>query len=127
MALWTSVSANIARNSIINAVEISSYDQYKQMVLESGMLKDGTPCHLLCAAGAGLNATIFGSPVDVLTTRHMNSPGRYKGPIDVIATTLRQEGFFALYKGFIPNVFRLSLYNIVFWLTIEKIKKIMDM
>lgn len=89
------------------------------MILESGLLTDSTPAHLLCAAGAGLNAVILGSPVDVLTTRHMNFPGRYKNPFDVITTTLRQEGFSALYKGFIPNVARLSLYNIMFWLTIE--------
>ena len=88
-ALWTSVTANISRNSVINAVEISTYDQYKQTLLENRWLEEGTPLHLVCAAGAGLNACIFGSPIDVLTTRHMTQPGRFKGPVDVITTTLR--------------------------------------
>jgi len=38
------------------------------MVLEKGFLKDGIPCHLLCASMAGFTAVIFGSPVDVLKT-----------------------------------------------------------
>ena len=41
-------------------------------MIGSGIMKDGTPCHLACASGAGLTAVIFGSPVDVLTTRHMS-------------------------------------------------------
>ena len=86
-------------------------------------MKDGTPCHLTCAAGAGLTAVIFGSPVDVLTTRHMSQPGRFKGPFDVIKSTIGEEGFKALYKGFIPNCIRMSGFNIVLWITIEHIKK----
>ena len=61
------------RNSIINAAELASYDQYKQMVLESGFMKDGIPCHLTCASMAGFTACVVGSPVDVLKTRIMNA------------------------------------------------------
>lgn len=53
------------------------------MVLESGYLKDGIPCHLLCACMAGVTACIVGSPVDVLKTRVMNAPkGLYSNPLD---------------------------------------------
>jgi solute carrier family 25 uncoupling protein 8/9 len=111
--LWTSWSANCVRNSVINCAELASYDQYKQMILESGLMADGTPCYLTCAFGAGFTACIFGSPLDVLTTRHMNSPGKYKNPVDVILTTVREEGVTALYKGFTPNVVRLGAFNMV--------------
>ena len=30
-ALWTGIGPNIARNSIINAAELASYDQVKQV------------------------------------------------------------------------------------------------
>lgn len=62
------------RNSIINAAELASYDQYKQMVLKTGYLTDGIPLHLTCATMAGITACIVGSPVDVLKTRTMNAP-----------------------------------------------------
>lgn len=31
MALWTGLGPNIARNAIINAAELASYDQVKQV------------------------------------------------------------------------------------------------
>jgi len=91
--------------------------------LENGYLKDGTPCYLLCAFMAGCTAVVFGSPLDICTTRHMNSPGKYKSPIDCLSQIIKKEGPTALYKGFVPNVARLGVFNMVLWLIIESIKK----
>jgi hypothetical protein len=84
---------------------------------------DGTYCYLLSAFGAGFTACIFGSPLDVLTTRHMNSPGKYKGPLDAAMKIVKNEGPTVLYKGFVPNVVRLGLFNMILQLTIENVKK----
>ena len=111
------------RNSIINCAELASYDQYKQMLISYEIMNDDIPCHLTSAIGAGLTACIFGSPLDVLTTRHMTQPGKFSGPADVIKSTLKTEGFTALYKGFIPNFTRLAGFNMVLWLTLEQIRK----
>lgn len=114
------------RNSVINAAELASYDQYKEMVLKSGLLKDGIPCHLTCASMAGLTACIVGSPVDVLKTRIMNAtPGQYSGPMDCVYQTIKGEGFGAFYKGFGPNVGRLAGWNCCMFLTLEQVKKAM--
>jgi len=122
--LWTGWGPNVMRNSIINAAELASYDQYKQMMLSSGMLKDGVPCHLTCACMAGFTACCVGSPVDVLKTRIMNAtPGQYGGPLDIVYQTIKNEGFGAFYKGFIPNVGRLAGWNCVMFLTLEQVKK----
>ena len=118
-ALWTSWSANVVRNSVINAAEIASYDQYKQMLTHSGLMEEGTPCYLACAFGAGMTAAVFGSPFDVITTRHMNSPGVYKSPVDCAIQMVRSDGLGVLYKGFVPNVCRLGSFNICLWLTFE--------
>ena len=88
--LWTGWGPNVMRNSIINAAELASYDQYKEIILASGLMKDGAPCHLTCASLAGTTACIFGSPVDVLKTRIMNAPsGMYGGPLDCFYQTLK--------------------------------------
>lgn len=89
-------------------------------------MRDGTPCTLTCAFGAGFTACIFGSPLDVLTTRHMNSPGKYKGPIDAASHIIREEGFTVLYRGFAPNVARLGGFNMCLWMTIEQLKKVFN-
>ena len=121
--LWTSWSANVVRNSIINAAELASYDQYKQTLVQGKYMEDATPCHLTCAFGAGFTAVIFGSPLDICTTRHMNSPGMYKNPVDCLSQIVRKEGVTALYKGFAPNVARLGMFNMILWVTLEQIKK----
>ena len=109
---------------MINAAELASYDQYKQLVLSNKLLADGVPCHLLCACGAGLNAAIVGSPVDVLKTRIMNAaPGQYAGPLDCVYQTFK-EGPAAFYKGLGPNAGRLSAFNCVLFLTLEQVKKL---
>ena len=124
--LWTGWGPNVMRNSIINAAELASYDQYKQMALASGIFKDGIPCHIFCACSAGFTACVVGSPVDVLKTRVMNATkGMYSNPIDCFMQTLKKEGFFAFYKGFGPNVGRLCGWNVVMFLTLEQVKKAM--
>ena len=37
LGLWKGLGPNIARNAIINAAELASYDQIKQSMLASGM------------------------------------------------------------------------------------------
>ena len=91
MALWTGLGPNIARNAIINAAELASYDQVKQVcvilsnfsqkncwlylivhdstlqtILSIPGFTDGMFTHLLAGLGAGFFAVLIGSPVDVV-------------------------------------------------------------
>ena len=52
----------MARNAIINAAELASYDQIKQTLLASGYFKDNVVTHL--AAGSHTSLTLFVSHVD---------------------------------------------------------------
>lgn len=66
----------------------------------------------------GLAGALASNPVDVVRTRMMNqrvlSGGPlYKGTLDGVMQTWRNEGFFALYKGFWPNWLRLGPWNII--------------
>lgn len=55
------------------------------------------------------------------------SPGQkitiYKGTVDCFVKTVKYEGFFALYKGFIPTWFRMGPWNIIFFVTYEHLNK----
>ena len=120
---WVGIIPNILRNSVINAAEIASYDQYKQMFLQYTGMKDGISLHILCAAMAGFTALIFGSPFDVTKTRMM--AGKYNGVFDCVGQTFRQDGFLAFYRGFVPNFFRLASWNICMFVCYEQIKAYM--
>eukprot|EP00268_Persea_americana_P029970 TRINITY_DN2895_c0_g2_i9.p1 TRINITY_DN2895_c0_g2~~TRINITY_DN2895_c0_g2_i9.p1 ORF type:complete len:297 (+),score=48.68 TRINITY_DN2895_c0_g2_i9:124-891(+) len=65
-ALWTGLGPNVARNAIINAAELASYDQIKQTVLKIPGFTDNVVTHLLSGLGAGFFAVCIGSPVDVV-------------------------------------------------------------
>lgn len=65
--------------------------------------------NLICSSCSGLVAASLSTPADVVKTRVMNQPigkdGRgllYKSSIDCLLKSVRQEGFFSLYKGFLP-------------------------
>nr|CAB3490643.1 unnamed protein product [Digitaria exilis] len=64
--LWTGLGPNIARNGIINAAELASYDQVKQTILKLPGFKDDVFTHLVAGLGAGFFAVCVGSPVDVV-------------------------------------------------------------
>ena len=79
---------NIIRNSIINAAEIATFDQIKDMILSTKLMDDGILCHLVSSAIAGFTACVVGSPVDVLKTRLMNAKvGEYNGIVDCVVKT----------------------------------------
>jgi len=122
--LWTGLGPNVARNAIINAVELASYDEVKAGLLKLGM-SDGIPCHLLSGLGAGFFAVVFGSPVDVVKSRVMgDSSGRYRGVVDCFVKTMRNDGPMAFYKGFVPNFGRLGSWNVAMFLTLEQVRKL---
>jgi hypothetical protein len=69
--LWKGLGPNVARNAIINAAELASYDQIKQSLLATGYFTDNVVTHLVSGLGAGFFAVSIGSPVDVVKSRVM--------------------------------------------------------
>ncbi|KAL8509117.1 hypothetical protein ACS0TY_016345 [Phlomoides rotata] len=70
--LWTGLGPNVARNAIINAAELASYDQVKQTILKLPGFTDNVVTHLFAGLGASFFAVCIGSPVDVVT--YLNQP-----------------------------------------------------
>ncbi|THU50010.1 hypothetical protein C4D60_Mb06t15580 [Musa balbisiana] len=119
-SLWTGLGPNIARNAIINAAELASYDHIKQTILEIPGFTDDIFTHVLAGLGAGFFAVCIGSPVDVVKSRMMGDSS-YKSTLDCFIKTLKNEGPLALYKGFIPNFVRLGSWNVIMFLTLEQV------
>jgi len=129
--LWRGLTPNVCRNSIINAVELATYDQIKQILL--GLSFADTPStHCICAFSAGFAATCIGSPFDVVKTRVMlglrGADGEmlYKGMGDCFAKMFNNEGLFSFYNGFIPSFIRIGSWNVVMFLAYEQIKRFLN-
>ncbi|KAM0999312.1 hypothetical protein FF1_006027 [Malus domestica] len=122
-ALWTGLGPNVARNAIINAAELASYDQVKETILKIPGSIDNILTHLLAGLGADFFAVSIGSPVDVVKSRMMGD-STYKNTFDCFVKTLKHEGFLAFYKGFLPNFGRLGSWNVVMFLVLEQAKNV---
>ncbi|KAM9788840.1 brain mitochondrial carrier protein 1 isoform 2-T2 [Neosynchiropus ocellatus] len=126
---WQGVIPTAQRAAIVVGVELPVYDITKKHLLRSGHFGDTILTHFISSFSCGLAGALASNPVDVVRTRMMNqrvlSGGpMYKGTLDGVMQTWKNEGFFALYKGFWPNWLRLGPWNIIFFITFEQLKKL---
>ncbi|CEG43537.1 mitochondrial substrate carrier family protein [Plasmopara halstedii] len=126
------MSPNIKRGFVVNAAELGTYDHSKELLISSGLLKEGVLAHTGASCVAGLAGASASNPIDVVKTRLMSQPtdvkGKgllYKGMIDCMHKTFLEGGAGAFYKGFIPNWMRKAPWCIVFFVTYEEIRSML--
>lgn len=130
-SLWRGSSLTVNRAMIVTASQLASYDQFKEMLIENGVLKDGLGTHVTASFAAGFVAAVASNPVDVIKTRVMNmkveagAPPPYAGAIDCAMKTIKAEGPGALYKGFIPTISRQGPFTVVLFVTLEQVRKVL--
>ncbi|KAJ8728060.1 hypothetical protein PYW08_016445 [Mythimna loreyi] len=127
---WRGAVPNMQRAALVTIGDVTAYDYSKRLLMRKFDLKDGPLLHGASASMAGFVAAILATPADVLKTRLMNQPvgpdGRgltYSGMLDCLRQSVRNEGLFALYKGFVPLWIRLGPWALVNWLAFENIMK----
>lgn len=130
-SLWRGSSLTVNRAMLVTASQLASYDQFKEMILENGVMHDGLGTHVAASFSAGFVAAVASNPVDVIKTRVMNmkvEPGAappYSGALDCALKTVRAEGPMALYKGFIPTISRQGPFTVVLFVTLEQVRKLL--
>ncbi|KAJ0464215.1 putative mitochondrial carrier protein [Helianthus annuus] len=130
-SLWRGSSLTVNRAMLVTASQLASYDQFKEMILEKGVMEDGLGTHVTASFAAGFVASVVTNPVDVIKTRVMNmkvEPGKappYAGATDCALQTIRTEGVMALYKGFIPTISRQGPFTIVLFVTLEQVRRLL--
>ncbi|KAJ8557485.1 hypothetical protein K7X08_003110 [Anisodus acutangulus] len=130
-SLWRGSSLTVNRAMLVTASQLASYDEFKEMILRKGLMKDGLGTHVTASFAAGFVAAVASNPVDVIKTRVMNmkvEPGvapPYNGALDCAMKTIKAEGPMALYKGFIPTISRQGPFTIVLFVTLEQVRKIL--
>ncbi|OWF49407.1 mitochondrial uncoupling protein 4-like [Mizuhopecten yessoensis] len=127
--LYRGCVPNVQRAALVNMGDLCTYDTAKQKLLKWTTLEDNYVTHTIASAMSGLVAATLGTPADNVKTRIMNQPtenGRglmYKGTLDCLVTTVQQEGFWTLYRGFVPIWLRMAPWSLTFWLTYEQVRR----
>jgi len=125
---YKGIGPSVQRAAIINGCGIASYDHTKQFLLATLGTEEGLAAKVVGALVSGLVSALVSTPFDVVKTRIMNQPATgaslYRGPLDCAVKTARAEGVLALYKGFAPAYMRLAPWQLVFFVSFEKINKL---
>ncbi len=53
----------------LNGAQLGGYSEAKELLLKSGLVRDGVVCHFLASFTAGFLATVVSIPVDAIKTR----------------------------------------------------------
>ncbi|KAH9495095.1 hypothetical protein Btru_018151 [Bulinus truncatus] len=107
VTLWRGCIPTVGRAMVVNAAQLASYSQAKQILISTGYFQDGLFLHFVASMISGLITTAASMPVDIAKTRiqnmkTVNGKPEYSGAVDVLSKTIRQEGLFSLWKGFTP-------------------------
>lgn len=133
--LWRGSIVNVQRAALVNLGDLGTYDLVKHYLIRNVKVstfkfQDDYRTHIVSSLASGLISAIFGTPADVIKTRIMNQPldskGRglvYTSSWHCLKSTVTNEGFMGLYKGFFPTWLRMAPWSLTFWITYEQIRK----
>lgn len=126
LTLWRGCIPTMGRAMVVNAAQLASYSQAKQYLISSGYFKEGIQLHFVASMMSGFITTVASMPVDIAKTRLQNmkvsadGKAEYRGTVDVLSRVVRQEGLFALWKGFTPYFCRLGPHTVLTFIFLEQ-------
>ncbi|XP_030759048.1 mitochondrial 2-oxoglutarate/malate carrier protein-like [Sitophilus oryzae] len=114
----------MGRAMVVNAAQLATYSQSKQQLLAM-KFQDGIFLHFMASMISGLMTTIASMPVDIVKTRIQNSKttdgSKPPGLVQVMGLIIKDEGIFALWKGFLPYYFRLGPHTVLTFVFLEQL------
>ena len=114
LALYNGLESTLWRHILWNAGYFGCIFQVRELLPAAKDKSSQMRNDLLAGATGGTIGTILNTPMDVVKSRIQNSPKvvgsipKYNWAWPAVGTVMKEEGFSALYKGFLPKVLRLG-------------------
>ncbi|KAI1410502.1 mitochondrial 2-oxodicarboxylate carrier 1 [Hypoxylon sp. FL1857] len=114
LAMYNGLESTMWRHILWNAGYFGCIFQVKELLPKAETKKGEIVNGLISGSVGGTVGTILNTPMDVVKSRIQNSPKvpgqipKYNWAWGACATVMKEEGFGALYKGFLPKVLRLG-------------------
>jgi len=123
--LWRGAIPTMGRAMVVNAAQLASYSQAKEGLVATGYFSEGIFLHFCASMISGLVTTAASMPVDIAKTRiqsmkTINGKPEYTGSADVLVKVIKNEGVFALWKGFTPYYARLGPHTVLTFIFLEQ-------
>lgn len=124
IGMWSGCMPNVQRGAFIQIGGLTGYDKAKHFVLKYNLSGgDNWIAHGLASFVAGFQVSVICNPFDVVKTRMMNQPELFRGTTHCFQTIIKNEGFMSLYTGFIPIWARIGPWNMIFFMSFERLRK----
>ena len=114
LAMYQGLESTIWRHVLWNSGYFGCIFQVKALMLPAQDKSQQVRNDLISGMIGGTVGTMLNTPMDVVKSRIQNSPKvaggvpKYGWAWPALGIVLREEGFSALYKGFLPKVLRLG-------------------
>ena len=114
LALYNGLESTLWRHILWNAGYFGVIFQVKALMPPATDKSSQIRNDLIAGAAGGTVGTVLNTPMDVVKSRIQNSPKiagsipKYNWAWPAVGTVMKEEGFAALYKGFLPKVLRLG-------------------
>lgn len=114
LAMYNGLESTMWRHVLWNAGYFGCIFQVRALMAKADSKTQQMRNDIISGTVGGTVGTILNTPFDVVKSRIQNSPKvvglspKYNWAFPAVATVMREEGFGALYKGFLPKVLRLG-------------------
>lgn len=114
LAMYQGLESTLWRHILWNAGYFGCIHQVRQLMPTATTKQGKTVNDIIAGTVGGTVGTILNTPLDVVKSRIQNSPRvpgvtpKYNWAWPAVGTVMKEEGFAALYKGFLPKVLRLG-------------------
>ncbi|PKK44942.1 hypothetical protein CI102_8805 [Trichoderma harzianum] len=112
--LYRGITAAMVRTGFGSSVQLPTYFLAKRQLVKHAGMEEGPALHLASSSVSGFVVCCVMHPPDTIMSRLYNQHGNlYSGIFDCLGKTIRTEGIFAIYKGFIPHLARILPHTIL--------------
>lgn len=106
--MYKGLESTMWRHVAWNAGYFGLIHQVRTLMPKPKTSSEKTMIDLTCGTIGGTFGTILNTPFDVVKSRIQAGSSKYIWTVPSVLTVAKEEGFAALYKGFIPKVLRLG-------------------
>ncbi|XP_028029320.1 mitochondrial 2-oxoglutarate/malate carrier protein-like [Bombyx mandarina] len=120
-ALWRGAGATITRAMVVNAAQLGTYAQAREALLPS--MGEGILLHFCASMISGLVTSAASLPVDIVKTRVQNA-AKGTGQVTVLLSIIKNEGVFALWRGFLPTYAKIGPHTVLTFIFMEQLNSL---
>lgn len=106
--MYKGLESTLWRHVAWNAGYFGLIHQVRNVMPKPKTSSEKTLIDLTCGTIGGTFGTVLNTPFDVVKSRIQAGSSKYIWTLPSVVTVAKEEGFVALYKGFIPKVLRLG-------------------